>query len=132
LALGSPAPFEAMMREARECALPWHELEAQYFSATHPEVGACLLGLWGLPLELIEAVAHHHSPSLVLHGASRVLTAIHVADAVVDAAAAGSPLRLQERLDAPFIARPDIARQLADWHIDVGADTRLVRRLQGL
>jgi len=130
LALGSPERFEAMMAEARERGLPWQEVEAKYFGASHPEVGACLLGLWGLPLELIEAVAHHHRPSVISHPQTRVLAAIHVADAAVDATTAGSALRLTERLDTTFVQRPDIARQLSEWHIDVGADTRLVRRLQ--
>ncbi len=132
LALGDPTRFEAMMDEARERCLPCQDIEERYFGATHPEVGACLLGLWGLPLELIEAVAHHHRPSAIANPQNRVLAAIHVADAAVDATTAGSPLRLTDRLDSAFIARPDIARQLTDWHIDVGADTRLVRRLQAL
>ncbi|HEX4050720.1 MAG TPA: response regulator [Steroidobacteraceae bacterium] len=132
LALGSPDRFEAMIAEARERSLPWQEVEAKYLGASHPEVGACLLGLWGLPLELIEAVAHHHRPSVIAHPQSRMLAAIHVADAAVDATMAGSALRLSERLDATFVQRPEIARQLSEWHIDVGADTRLVRRLQAL
>jgi hypothetical protein len=61
-----------------------------------------------------------------------VLIAVHVADAVVDATTVQSALRLSDRLDASFISRPEIARQLSEWHIDVGADTRLVRRLQAL
>lgn len=130
LALGSPERFEAMITEARDRNLPWQEVEAKYFGASHPEVGACLLGLWGLPLELIEAVAHHHRPSVIARPQTRVLAAIHVADAAVDATTAGSALRLHERLDTTFIQRPEISRQLSEWHIDVGADTRLVRRLQ--
>jgi HD-like signal output (HDOD) protein len=132
LALGSPERFEAMMTEARERGLPWQDVEGNYFGASHPEVGACLLGLWGLPLELIEAVAYHHRPSVIANPQTRMLAAIHVADAAVDATTAGSALRLTERLDASFVARSEVARQLSEWHIDVGADTRLVRRLQAL
>jgi HD-like signal output (HDOD) protein len=29
---------------------------------THAEVGAFLLGLWGLPFRIVEAVANHHAP----------------------------------------------------------------------
>lgn len=36
------------------------ELEA--FGATHAEVGAYLLGLWGLPADIVEAVRFHHRP----------------------------------------------------------------------
>lgn len=35
--------------------------EREFFATSHAEVGAYLLGLWGLPFEVIEAVAAHHS-----------------------------------------------------------------------
>jgi HD-like signal output (HDOD) protein len=31
-------------------------------AVTHAEVGAFLLGLWGLPFRIVEAVANHHAP----------------------------------------------------------------------
>lgn len=37
-------------------------LELERFGATHAEVGAYLLRLWGLPLTLVDAVARHHDP----------------------------------------------------------------------
>jgi HD-like signal output (HDOD) protein len=36
--------------------------EREVFGVSHAEVGACLLGLWGLPFRVIEAAALHHSP----------------------------------------------------------------------
>jgi putative nucleotidyltransferase with HDIG domain len=47
--------------------------------AHHAEVGAYLLGLWGFPNSVIEAVAFHHSPSLTGEGLS-LPTLIHIAD----------------------------------------------------
>lgn len=34
---------------------------------THAEAGAFLLGLWGLPLRIVEAVANHHTPRRNAH-----------------------------------------------------------------
>jgi HD-like signal output (HDOD) protein len=34
----------------------------QMSSVTHAEAGAFLLGLWGLPYRIVEAVANHHAP----------------------------------------------------------------------
>ncbi len=34
---------------------------------THAEVGAFLLGLWGLPFRIVEAVANHHAPRRNAH-----------------------------------------------------------------
>ena len=36
--------------------------EKEVFGATHSQVGAYLLGLWGLPQPIVEAVAFHNSP----------------------------------------------------------------------
>lgn len=44
-----------------ECTLM--EAEQETFGATHAEVGAYLLGLWGIPNLIIEAVAFHHRPA---------------------------------------------------------------------
>jgi HD-like signal output (HDOD) protein len=40
---------------------------AQADSVTHAEVGAFLLGLWGLPFRIVEAVANHHAPHRNAH-----------------------------------------------------------------
>ncbi len=130
LALGAPEQFAHMVALARERGAPWHAVEPECFGVAHPQVGACLLGLWGLPLELIEAVAHHHQPSSVEHAQTRVLTAVHVADAIVDATA-DRPVRLLDHLDAPFVARSEVARCLKSWNIDVSADARALQRLHG-
>jgi HD-like signal output (HDOD) protein/ActR/RegA family two-component response regulator len=45
---------------AREHARPVNEVERERHSATHGEIGAHLLALWGLPQPVTEAVAHHH------------------------------------------------------------------------
>lgn len=129
LALGVPDKFEHMIALARERGAPWHEVEPECFGVTHAEVGAGLLGLWGLPLELIEAVAHHHRPSAVAHAQTRVLAAVHVADAIVEATA-DHPVRLLDHLDGEFMARSEVARCLKTWNIDVAADPRTLQPIQ--
>ncbi|MET0089016.1 MAG: response regulator [Candidatus Thiodiazotropha sp.] len=41
---------------------PLFALETEALWRHHATIGAYLMGLWGLPLEAVEAVAHHHSP----------------------------------------------------------------------
>jgi HD-like signal output (HDOD) protein len=38
------------------------KMSAAADAITHAEVGAFLLGLWGLPFRIVEAVANHHAP----------------------------------------------------------------------
>jgi HD-like signal output (HDOD) protein len=40
----------------------FHEAERATFGTTHAEVGAYLLGLWGLPHAMVQATAQHHHP----------------------------------------------------------------------
>lgn len=55
--------------------------------ASHQSVGAYLLALWGLPVEIAEAVASHHAPLCGGAGAVVDLTgAVQVAEILVEAA----------------------------------------------
>ncbi len=59
------------------------EAEKEVIGASHAEVGAFLLGLWGLPADIVEAVAWHHEPRLHHQEGFNALSAVHVADYVV-------------------------------------------------
>jgi HD-like signal output (HDOD) protein len=48
--------------EALQAGVPAHVAEKSTWGVTHAEIGAFLLGLWGLPFQIVEAVANHHAP----------------------------------------------------------------------
>jgi HD-like signal output (HDOD) protein len=58
-----PGELDQAIELAISEGIPMHAAEARVMGASHAEVGAYLLGLWGLPYPVIEAVAHHHVPS---------------------------------------------------------------------
>ena len=58
------------------------QIEWETFGASHAEVGAYLLGLWGLPEPVIAATAWHHRPSESGLREFSALTAVHAADVV--------------------------------------------------
>jgi HD-like signal output (HDOD) protein len=55
-----PQPYAEATRRAVAGRRPLHEAEREVLGASHAEVGAYLLGLWGLPPPIVEAVAFHH------------------------------------------------------------------------
>lgn len=63
------------------CSLP--HLEREKFGCTHAEVGAYLIGIWGLPHSLTQAVGFHDRPELGVETQFSPLTATHAADAIV-------------------------------------------------
>lgn len=58
------------------------QAEQERFGAEHGPVGAYLMGIWGLPDSVVEAVAYHHQPRQCSRRDFSPLTAVHVADAM--------------------------------------------------
>ncbi len=56
--------------------------ERELLGATHAEVGAYLLGLWGMADPIVEAIAFHHTPRECLTRTFCTMSAVHVADAL--------------------------------------------------
>ena len=59
-------------------------LERQRLGCSHADVGAYLLGLWGLPGAIVEAVALHHDPLRGARHEPGPLTAVYAADLLLD------------------------------------------------
>ncbi len=57
-----------------------YEAEYEVFECNHAEIGGYLLGLWGFPHHIIEAVAFHHKPSSTSANEFSILTAVHLAN----------------------------------------------------
>lgn len=55
------------------------EQEFANFGTTHAEIGAYLMGLWGLPDSVVEAIAFHHAPMHPDKGL-RPVSIVHVAN----------------------------------------------------
>lgn len=53
--------------------------ETVVFGSTHADVGGYLLGLWGLPVPVVEAIALHHTPGKCSSRDFGPLTAVHMA-----------------------------------------------------
>jgi putative nucleotidyltransferase with HDIG domain len=80
------ANFPETWRSAHAAALERHQpvAEAEYElgNASHAEAGAYLLGMWGMPENVVAAVAHHHRPLQSQDRGFTVLTAVHVANCI--------------------------------------------------
>lgn len=56
------------------------EAEEELLGTSHAEIGAYLLGLWGIPSLSVEAIAHHHRPMRVPHVGLDCALAVYAAD----------------------------------------------------
>jgi HD-like signal output (HDOD) protein len=93
LALASQLPeeYREVLRLASAEGLTLVGAERRVVGATHAEVGAYLLGLWGIPTPLVEAVAWHHAPADSRAGRFTPLTAVHAAEALLAPGEGGPP-----------------------------------------
>jgi len=80
LASRFPKEYERVNRHIQDDGLPLVTAEHEVFGVTHGEVGAYLLGLWGLPQEIIRPVAWHHVPNFGLSQSFCPTVAVHAAD----------------------------------------------------
>lgn len=80
LATRAPARLRAALQASQETQQPLYQAEAGLYGVSHAEIGAYLLGLWGLPTSVTEAVAHHHAPTRVPHQNFDAVAAVHVAN----------------------------------------------------
>jgi hypothetical protein len=100
-----------VLRQARDSRRPLHAVELETLGVTHAEIGAYLLGVWGLPFSIIEAVAYHHRPNALGDGPCEMLAALHAADALVDPPVEGA----EPELDLGFFERAGLVERLVEW-----------------
>lgn len=64
----------------QEKSIPVYDAEKEIFGVTHAEVGAYILGLWGLPESIIAGIAFHHCPSKFTAKEFEICGIVHVAE----------------------------------------------------
>jgi HD-like signal output (HDOD) protein/ActR/RegA family two-component response regulator len=69
--------------EAHATGMPLEDAERKFVGVDHGTAGAYLLGLWGLPYDIVEAVANHSVPERIARISFDVLSAVGIAHALV-------------------------------------------------
>jgi HD-like signal output (HDOD) protein len=102
------------IQSTRQCPLP--EAEETTFGASHAEIGAYLLGLWGIPTPVIEAVAFHHRPAASLAQTLTPLIAVHAANGLL---AEKDPWNFESEsapfLNLDYLTTLDLADHIPVW-----------------
>jgi HD-like signal output (HDOD) protein len=82
LVLASKLPTEFVATLSKSSAREFEDFQAEekLLGTSHAEVGAYLLGLWRIPDLAVEAIAHHHRPTRIVHSGFDSSVALYVAD----------------------------------------------------
>jgi HD-like signal output (HDOD) protein len=120
LAFGFPDGIREVQNQAMtEPGRPLHEIEQAVLGVSHAQVGAYLLGVWGLPFSIIESTAYCYTPGAVVTGDRELLAAVHVADALVSKACAVCAIDSEKRdgdsIDRDFLKDAGYSELLPEW-----------------
>lgn len=91
------------------------KLELETLGASHSEIGAYLMGLWGFDDGITEAVAYHHHPEDSVQSATpQPLAFVHAADALIP------PCQCQMRvceiqLNVAYLDSVGLSNYLSEW-----------------
>jgi HD-like signal output (HDOD) protein len=98
----SPQELARARKMAADENKPLYVAERAVLGASHAEVGAYLLALWGFPYSIVEAVAHHHEPNVVPHSEFDLLSLLAIATALAGRQGADSSTDTF-KVDAQFL-----------------------------
>lgn len=79
LASQLPEEYNTILVRIKDKGLSVRQAENLVLGTSHSEVGGYLLGVWGFPDDIVEAVTFHHKPCLTQPG-MRALTVTHAAN----------------------------------------------------
>ncbi len=111
LADNLPEQYGNVLRAAKIQTVSLCREEEEMLGACHAEIGAYLLGLWGLPDSIVEAVAYHHIPANCCVSGFGPLSAIHIANYIVNQDSSDFPVEL----DSNYLARLGLNEKVAEW-----------------
>ncbi|WP_033067907.1 response regulator [Thalassospira australica] len=111
-----PEEMEAVLARVEAEGISIDQAEQEHFGAGHAEIGAYLLGLWGFPAPVIQAVAYHHRPMDLPHKEMNGLTAIYVAQnltrEIADRDAGNAVI---SNIDQDYLAQIGKQHRLEEW-----------------
>ncbi|HEX8818188.1 MAG TPA: response regulator [Terriglobales bacterium] len=109
-----PEKYKTAVARVMNEGVPLIDAERECLECTHAEVGAYLMGIWGLPHAMVEAAAWHHLPSVAPSKHFSPVTAVHAADSFISAGPF-SHLSREHPLDHKHLEEAGLADREAAW-----------------
>ncbi|MFQ5503884.1 MAG: response regulator [Planctomycetota bacterium] len=110
-----PDVLSDAVERSRTNGQPLHVVEEELHGVSHAEIGAYLLGVWGLPYPMLEAAAYHHRPSALPQESFGELAAVHVASALVESRIATGSENSGAEIDLAYLESLGVRDRLEEW-----------------
>jgi len=139
LSANFPSKYVEVNKMVEEDGLPLLDAEVKIFGAHHGQVGAFILGLWGLAGPIVEAVHWYRNPSNSIPVDFQPLTSVHVASSLIfepgdeeEDLPSDSGLFNNAELDKDYLEKISLLNRLEDWRFLVNSYQRPNEERQNL
>lgn len=114
-----PDSFIKINELVSQNSMPMFEAETEVLGTTHSGIGAYLLGLWGLPDTILDAVTLHHAPEKMQHETIDPTKVVHVANAFAGAGDKISESRDNfDGLDYSYFEKAGLLADIEEWQTE--------------
>jgi HD-like signal output (HDOD) protein len=107
--------YQEVLDIAQKRKIPLAVAEREGLGADHADIGGYLLGLWGLPVPVVEAIALHHRPHQAVQKAFSPLTALHVGNALASAQKTAVVDVPSSGLDMEYLTELKLEKHREEW-----------------
>jgi HD-like signal output (HDOD) protein len=114
LAMGMPNEYARVLELARGRPGSERDIETLELQAAHTDVGAYLVGLWGLPNTIAEAIAFHEDPAQST-GDFGLPGIVHVADRIAHHPEIADPRSPDLHLNYEYLERHQRGDKWREW-----------------
>ena len=114
LAINKPEDYREIAERVKRGDMTICELEKELYNATHADIGAYLIGLWGLPYPIVEAVAFHHRPCRSPVEEPSALTALYLANLLINSPGV-APDKVEKEIDIEYLNRIGLKVDIPLW-----------------
>ena len=139
LSANFPSKYVEVNKMVEEDEMPLLDAEVKIFGAHHGQVGAFILGLWGLAGPIVEAVHWYRNPSNSIPVDFQPLTSVHVASSLIfepgdeeEDLPADRGLFNNAELDKDYLEKISLLNRLEDWRFLVNSYQRPNEERQNL
>jgi len=114
LAANLPDEYRRVREMAEREGYALSMVEELEFGATHAGLGAYLLGIWGLPESIVQAVAFHHEPAnCPATGTFNAIGAVHVANVLVHEESGNG--EISDEIDEDYLEALGLTSRVPRW-----------------
>ncbi|MBI5579398.1 MAG: HDOD domain-containing protein [Deltaproteobacteria bacterium] len=114
LAHNFPELYADVVMRSRAHRRPAAELEQEIFGGSHAELGAYLLGLWGIGEEVVDAIAYHQCPSRA-STLTRVLAVVYAANGLEHMLSGTPGDEAAAAVDPEVLKQLNVAERFGAW-----------------